>query len=96
MFMPHVAVVCRENVPVSQHPSDRYAAFLRIKRGTKGGRLRFVAIRNDEQRAALELGSAIRAAPVLTSGPPGPSLKQSLKRFDNVMRKPALPGINSV
>ena len=33
MFMPHVAVVCRENVPVSQHPADRYAAFLRIEIG---------------------------------------------------------------
>jgi integrase len=87
MFMPHIAVVGRENVPGSQHPSDRYAAFLRVERGTKGGRLRFVAIRNDEQRAAIEM--ALPFAPHASShlGHPGLTLKQSLKRFDNVMRK---------
>src|SRR5438874_7401349 len=87
MFMPHVAVVNRESVPLSQHPAERYAAFLRIERGTKGGRLRFVAIRNDEQRSALEL--ALQFAPHSSShlGHPGLTLKQSLKRFDNVMRK---------
>ena len=55
MFMPHSAVVSAERVPTSQHASDRYAVFLRIKRGTKGGRLRCVAIRNDDQRKALDL-----------------------------------------
>src|SRR5947208_8391286 len=87
MFMPHVAVVRTENVPTSQHPSDRYAVFLKIGRGTKGGRLRFVAIRNDEQRSALE--RALPFAPHSSShlGHPGLTLKQSLKRFDNVMRK---------
>jgi len=87
MFMPHVAVVRRENVPTSQHPSDRYAVFLKVERGTKGGRLRLVAIRNDEQRSALEL--ALQFAPHSSShlGHPGLTLKQSLKRFDNVMRK---------
>jgi hypothetical protein len=34
MFMPHVAVVCRDDIP-SQHPSDRYAVFLRIECGPK-------------------------------------------------------------
>ena len=28
MFMPHIAVVPQENVPTSQHPSDRYAVSL--------------------------------------------------------------------
>lgn len=87
MFMPHSAVVGREDVPASQHPSDRYAVFMRIERGTKGGRLRFVAIRNDQQRAAIE--RALPFAPHVSShlGNPGLTLKQSLKRFDNVMRK---------
>ena len=87
MFMPHVAVVCRDNIPASQHPSDRYAVFLRIERGTKGGRLRFVAIRNDAQRTALELALPFALHPSSHLGHPGLSLKQSLKRFDNVMRK---------
>jgi len=87
MFMPHIAVVGRENVPGSQHPSDRYAAFLRVERGSKGGRLRFVAIRNDEQTAALERALPFAPHPSSHLGHPGLTLKQSLKRFDNVMRK---------
>jgi integrase len=87
MFMPRTAVVPKENVPGSQHPSDRYAAFLRIERGTKGGRLRFVAIRNDEQRKALDLALQFALHPSSHLGHPGLSLKQSLKRFDNVMQK---------
>ncbi len=87
MFMPHSAVVSAESVPTSQHASDRYAVFLRIKRGTKGGRLRFVAIRNDDQRAALELALQFAPHPSSHVGHPGLSLKQSLKRFDNVMQK---------
>ena len=87
MFMPHVAVVSRENVPASQHASDCYAAFLRIERGTKGGRLRFVAIRNDDQRKALDLALPFAPHPSSHLGHPGLTLKQCLKRFDNVMRK---------
>jgi integrase-like protein len=87
MFMPHSAVVPSESVPISQHASDRYAVFLRIKRGTKGGRLRFVAIRNDDQRKALDLALQFALHPSSHLGHPGLSLKQSLKRFDNVMQK---------
>jgi len=87
MFMPHSAVVPSESVPVSQHASDRYAVFLRVERGTKGGRLRFVAIRNDDQRKALDHSLQFAAHPSSHLGHPGLSLKQSLKRFDNVMQK---------
>jgi len=87
MFMPHSAVVSSESVPTSQHASDRYAVFLRIKRGTKGGRLRFVAIRNDDQRSTLDLALLFAPHPSSHLGHPGLSLKQSLKRFDNVMQK---------
>jgi integrase len=87
MFMPHSAVVPSESVPISQHASDRYAVFLRVERGTKGGRLRFVAIRNDDQRSALELALQFAPRPSSHVGYPGLSLKQSLKRFDNVMQK---------
>ncbi len=87
MFMPHSAVVPCESVPMSQHASDRYAVFLRVQRGTKGGRLRFVAIRNDDQRSALDLALQFAPHPSSHLGHPGLSLKQSLKRFDNVMQK---------
>ena len=87
MFMPHIAVVPAESVPTSQHASDRYAVFLRVRRGTKGGRLRFVAIRDDDQRSALDLALQFAPRPSSHLGHPGLSLKQSLKRFDNVMQK---------
>jgi len=87
MFMPHLAVVPAESVPTSQHASDRYAVFLRVRRGTKGGRLRFVAVRNDEQRSALDLALQFAPRPSSHLGHPGLSLKQSLKRFDYVMQK---------
>ena len=58
-----------------------------FERGTKGGRLRFVAIRNDEQRAALERALPFAPHPSSHLGHTGLTLKQSLKRFDNVMRK---------
>ncbi len=92
MFMPRIAVVPRESVPVAQDASERYAVFLKVQRGTKGGRLRFVAIRHDDQRSALEL--ALQYAPHASShlGHPGLSLKQSLKRFDNVLRKAGITG----
>src|SRR5439155_1446727 len=50
-------------------------------------RLRFVAIRNDEQRAALERALPFASHPSSHLGHPGLTLKQCLKRFDNVMRK---------
>jgi len=87
MFMPHSAVVSAESVPTSQHASDRYAVFLKVERGTKGGRLRFVAIRNDDQRKALDLALQFALHPSSHLGHPGLSLKQALKRFDNVMQK---------
>ena len=90
MFMPHIAVVPAESVPTSQHASERYAVFLSVRRGTKGGRLRFVAIRNDEQRSALDLALQFAPRPSSHLGHPGLSLKQSLKRFDNVMQKVGL------
>ena len=75
MFMPYSAVVARESVPAVQHASDRYAVFLSVKRGTKGGRLRFVAIRNDEQRSALERALLFAPNPSSHLGHPGLSLK---------------------
>jgi integrase len=60
---------------------------LTLKKEAKGGRLRFVAIRNDDQRSALDLALQFALHPSSHLGHPGLSLKQSLKRFDNVMQK---------
>ncbi len=87
MFCPHVAIVPAHAVPHTHAVSDRYLAFLRVKRGTKGGRLRFTAVRTDAQRQALDLTRSLARYPSSHLGHPGLTLKQSLNRFDNVMRK---------
>ena len=90
MFSPTLNEVPAHALPVS-FGSTPYVAFLRVKRGTKGGRLRFVPIRNDLQRQALELAHAFVNSfgprPLPHVGRPGMSLKQSLDRFAYVMRK---------
>lgn len=86
MFCPTLA-----EVPVFALPAgasnERYLAFVRVKRGTKGGRVRYTAIRNDYQRDVLR--RALAAAPRRSAhvGRPGMSLKQALDRFSNVLRR---------
>lgn len=87
MFCPHVALVPAHAVPATQPVSHDYVAFLKVKRGTKGGRLRFTAVRTDAQRQALDLARGMAPFPTSHLGHPGRTLKQSLDRFDNVMRK---------
>lgn len=60
---------------------------LEVKRGTKGGRLRFIPIDTPDKRAALEAAKRIADSPSASLGRPGKSLKQNLERFRYVMRK---------
>lgn len=92
MFSLYLAQVLPADVPLdhlSQAASEiRYLSFLRIKRGTKGGRLRFTAIRNPEQVAALAAALALAGdREGAHIGRPGRSLKQALARFSYVLRK---------
>lgn len=87
MFFPHAAIVPAHAVPTAHPVSDRYVAFLGIKKGTKGGRLRFTAVRTDAQRQALDLARSLARYPSSHLGHPGLTLKQSLDLFSNVMRK---------
>lgn len=87
MFRPHLAIVSRDRLAPARASSERYAAFLRIRRGTKGGRLRFAAIRNAEQEQALEHARQLVRTAVSHLGQPGRSLRQALKRFDYVVRR---------
>jgi integrase len=59
---------------------------LEIKRGTKGGRQRFVPIDTPEKRAALEAAKALVASGAHL-GRPGRTLKQNLRRFRYVMQR---------
>lgn len=87
MFRPHLAVVPAHAIPGTHHACERYAVFIEVKRGTKGGRTRFAAIRTESQKATIE--RACRLAPTATShlGQPNMTLAQALKRFDYVVRK---------
>jgi hypothetical protein len=60
---------------------------LEVKRGTKGGRLRFVAIDSHDKRAALDAAKRVAGSIDANLGRPGRSLEQNLKRFRYVMRK---------
>ena len=60
---------------------------LEIKRGTKGGRQRFVPIDTPEKRAALEAAKRLVVDRNANLGRPGRTLEQNLERFRYVMRK---------
>jgi hypothetical protein len=87
MFNPALAEVPAYALPAGAAPGTQYVTFVRIKRGTKGGRLRFTAIRSDFQRATLERAQAAARGASSHLGQPGRSLKQALARFDYVMRR---------
>ncbi|MES2260589.1 MAG: integrase domain-containing protein [Pseudomonadota bacterium] len=86
MFRPHVAEVPAYALPDGHPSAQRFVSFLRIQRGTKGGRLRYTAVRNDLQRQALDEARQLARPHFGHVGPPGLSLKQALDRFSNVVR----------
>lgn len=87
MFNPALAEVPAYALPAEAARDTSYLAFIRVTRGTKGGRLRFTAIRSDFQRSALERAQAAVRGTCSHIGQPGRSLKQALARFDYVMRR---------
>ena len=90
MFWPHIAEVPSYALPEGHPAALRFVSFLRVKRGTKGGRLRYTAVRSDEQRQALEEARLMVRKRCGHIGAPGLSLKQSLDRFSNVVRSAGL------
>lgn len=86
MFCPHLAEVPAYALPARQHALENYVAFLRVHRGTKGGRLRYAAVRTEHQRQALEIARSLVRHEGAHIGHPGLSLKQSLDLFSNVVR----------
>jgi hypothetical protein len=86
MFRPGLAEVPAHALPANTGDDQRYVAFLRVKRGTKGGRLRYVAIRTDFQRTVLERALACAGSASSHIGIPALSLKQALDRYSYVLR----------
>lgn len=83
MFVPAHCMVPADALPLD-HANKRYLMFVRVKKGTKGGRLRFVAIRTEFQQQVLE--QALQLAGQGHVGQPGLSLEQSLNLFSNTLR----------
>ncbi|MQA40574.1 integrase domain-containing protein [Rugamonas aquatica] len=90
MFCPQLAEVPAWALPPNADAGAGYVSFVRVKRGTKGGRLRYTAVRSDEQRAALAAAQALARHPGDHIGRPGLTLKQALERFKYVMRRAGL------
>jgi integrase len=85
MFSPATAEIPADALPVSAEPG-RYLMFLRVKRGTKGGRLRYIAIRNAYQEQVLARALAVAPRPGQHIGHPGWPLKKALDHFSYVLR----------
>ena len=86
MFRPHRNVVAFEStgLPSEEREADRYA---RIKEGSKGGRLRFVALDSPARLAAVEHAQDVAVGADAHMGDPGRDLKRNLRRFDYVLEK---------
>ena len=90
MFCPRAAEIPAHALPPQYERQGHYISFLRIRRGTKGGRLRYAAVRTAAQRLALERARRLARHEWGHIGHPGLSLKQSLDLFSNVVRSVGL------
>jgi integrase len=90
MFCPRSAEFPAYAMSLDHPPCEWYLSFLRVKRGTKGGRLRYTAVRSEEQRAALVEAERLVRGKGGHIGRPGLTLKQSLDLFSNVVRQVGL------
>ena len=86
MFAPALACVPAYALPEGE-TSTPYLCFLKVKQGTKGGRLRYVALRNDLQHDVYQRALRFAPHPGTHIGYPGKTLKQALDKFSNTLRK---------
>lgn len=86
MIRPHRCVVPFEATGLSPD-EQRTDHYLRIKEGSKGGRLRFFALDSATGMAALDYARAVAAGEDAHLGDPRYDLKHNLRRFDYVMEK---------
>lgn len=85
MFLPHIQEMHASEIPLSHRSSYNYLVFVRIKRGTKGGRLRFTPVRDAFQKATLERARQFARYDISHLSKPGLKLKQSLAMFSNTV-----------
>ena len=87
MLRPHLAEIDRRLLLTEDRWAEKYETYLEIKRGTKGGRLRFVPIDTPEKRAALEEAKRLVKSQTGHLGDPTRSLYQNMRRFKYVCEK---------
>ena len=87
MLRPHLAETERQLLLTDDRWAEKYETYLEIKRGTKGGRLRFVPIDTPEKRAALEEAKRLVKSVTGHLGDPTRSLRQNMRRFKYVCEK---------
>lgn len=84
MYRPHLAEMEGKLLLIKEWSCESY---LEIKRGTKGGRMRVVPIDTEEKRAALDRAKRIALHETSSLGHPELSLKQSINRFYNILKR---------
>jgi hypothetical protein len=84
MFRPHESIVPSTKTGVEKPLAEFY---VQIDRGTKGGRVRYVAIDTTLKKAAIERARSLAPAPDSHIGYPGLTLKQSMRRLYYVLEK---------
>jgi integrase len=87
MMLPHQAEVDGKLFLTSDGRAMKYETYLELKRGTKGGRVRFVPIDTPEKRAALEEAKQLVKSETGHLGDPTKSLRQNMRRFKHVCDK---------
>jgi integrase len=86
MLRPHRCVVPFEETGLKLREVEA-DAYLRIKEGAKGGRLRFVPVDTPERIAALAVAQTVAQGQDAHMGDPERSLLDNLRRFDYVLKK---------
>jgi integrase len=87
MMLPHQAEVDGSLFLTSDGRAMKHETYLELKRGTKGGRLRFVPIDTTEKRAALEEAKQLVKSETGHLGDPTKSLRQNMRRLKYVCEK---------
>jgi integrase len=87
MLRPHLAEVDGELLLTADFRARNCDTYLELKRGTKGGRLRWVPIDTPEKRAALEEAKLLVTSETGHLGDPMKKLAQNIRRFKYVCEK---------
>jgi integrase len=87
MLRPHLAEVEGQMLLTADFRARNCETYLELKRGTKGGRMRWVPIDAPEKRAALEEAKHFVSSETGHLGDPTKSLAQNIRRFKYVCEK---------